>query len=77
MHPPATGAVRQAGEGVTTAYKQKLVLPWVFDIEADPKELWNINASSTWVGGASFKYMSQYMKSLKKHPNIKSGEDKQ
>ena len=76
VHTPATGAVRQAGQGVTTAYKQELVLPWVFDIEADPKELWNINASSTWVGGASFKYLSQYMKSLKKHPNIKSGEDK-
>ncbi len=74
VHAPALGAVRQAGQGVTTSYRQELVLPWVFDIEADPKELWNINASSTWVGGASFKYLNGYMKSLKDHPNIKSGE---
>lgn len=77
VHVPATGAVRQAGQGVTTAYKQTLALPWVFDVEADPKELWNINASSTWVAGGSMPYALKYFQSIKKFPNIKAGEKKE
>ncbi len=71
------GAVRQAGQGMLTAYKVQPVLPWIFDVEADPKELWNINASSTWVAGGGLKYLLAYQKSLKDFPNIKSGEDRE
>ncbi len=75
-HVSASGVVRQAGQGVTTAYKQQLVLPWIFDVEADPKELWNINASSTWVGMGAMKHLVKYEMSLKDFPNIKSGEER-
>ncbi len=74
---PHNGAVRQAGQGMLTAYKMKPVVPWIFDVEADPKELWNINASSTWVAGGGMKYLLAYQKSLKDFPNIKSGEDRE
>jgi hypothetical protein len=76
VHVTAQGAVRQAGQGQLTAYKQQLVYPWIFNVEADPKELWNISGSSTWVGDGAIKYVKDYMRSLKDFPNIKAGEDR-
>ena len=46
---PAEGDVRQAGQGVVTGYSLQVNYPWIFNIEDDPKEIWNINTSSSWV----------------------------
>ena len=50
--------------------------PWIFDIENDPKELWNIASANTWVGVAMAKKVgAPYSESLKGHPNIKPGAE--
>ena len=42
-----SGAVGRAGQGVPTSCHQKLGMPMIFDLENDPKELWNINAPTS------------------------------
>jgi arylsulfatase A-like enzyme len=70
---PAEGAVKQAGQGVTTAYSLKVNYPWIFNVEDDPKELWNINGSSAWVAAGAAKPLLEYKASLKRYPNILPG----
>jgi arylsulfatase len=72
---PADGAVRQAGQGVTTGYSLKLNFPWIFNIEDDPKELWNINTSSAWIAAAAAKPLLDYKASINRYPNIMPGGD--
>ena len=62
---PAEGAVKQAGQGVTTAYSLKVNYPWVFNVEDDPKELWNINMSSGWIAVKAAEPLLEYKASLK------------
>jgi hypothetical protein len=52
--------VRQAGQGVTNGYSMKLNYPWIFNVEDDPKELWNINTSSSWVAIPVARLLIQY-----------------
>lgn len=70
---PAEGAVRQAGQGVVNGYSMKTNYPWVFNVEDDPKELWNINTSSSWVTIPVAKALIQYKDSIAKYPNIGPG----
>jgi arylsulfatase len=72
---PSEGAVRQAGQGVTTAYRMQLNYPWIFNIEDDPKELWNINTSSSWVAMPMGKILLDYKQSVGKFPNLKPGAE--
>lgn len=70
---PSTGPVVQAGQGVVTAIHQKLSIPYVFDLENDPKELWNINAANNWLSPVLEKVLRDYKVSVMKHPNLKPG----
>jgi arylsulfatase len=72
---PAEGAVRQAGQGVTTGYSLKVNYPWIFNVEDDPKELWNINTSNAWIAVKAAKPLLEYKASLKPYPNIMPGGD--
>ncbi len=70
---PAEGAVRQAGQGVTNGYSLKVNYPWIFNVDDDPKELWNINTSSAWIAVAAAKPLLDYKASLREHPNLVPG----
>ena len=70
---PSTGPVVQAGQGVVTATHQRLAIPYIFDLENDPKELWNINAANNWLSAVIAPVLKQYAVSTKKHPNLKPG----
>jgi len=71
---PAVGPVRTAGQGVLHGYRMALNYPWVFDLENDPKELWNIGAVSEWLGRPIGMIQAQYYQSLAKFPNLQPGQ---
>jgi len=66
----AERAVRQAGQGVTNGYSMKHNCPWVYNVEADPQELWNINAGSRATIPVA-KALTQDEDSIAKYPNFK------
>jgi arylsulfatase len=70
---PAESAVRQAGQGVVNGYNLQLNYPWIFNIEDDPKELWNINTASSWVSVAMAKVLVEYKRSIQAFPNLMPG----
>src|SRR5271165_1636010 len=70
------GDVRNPGQQEITSEVVKPTYPWMFDIENDPKELWNIASANTWVGTAIAKRVgAPYAESLKGHPNLKPGAE--
>ncbi len=71
---PADGAVRAAGQGVITGYNMTLNYPWIFDLENDPKELWNISGTSEWLGVPIGRIQAQYIRSLAQFPNLRPGQ---
>ena len=73
---PAEGTVRVAGQGVTNGYVMKLNYPWIFNLENDPKELWNMSGTSEWLGQPVTRIQTQYYRSLARFPNLKPGQDK-
>lgn len=70
---PSTGAVVAAGQGVVTSIRQKPGVPYVFDLENDPKELWNINAANNWLSPIVGGIVRKYAISTQQFPNIKPG----
>jgi hypothetical protein len=73
---PSRGDVRNPGQQMITSTHIKPTYPWMFDIENDPKELWNIATANAWVGSAIAKYVgAPYAASLKGHPNLKPGAE--
>ena len=58
---------------MVTATHQRLANPYIFDLENDPKELWNINAANNWIGEAIAPILQGYAVSTQKFPNIKPG----
>ena len=71
---PSRGDVRNPGQQMLTSDTIKPNLPFVFDIENDPKEMWNLTGSSEWIAMAVAKTVAiPYVASLKDHPNIKPG----
>ena len=70
---PSVGAVVQAGQGVVTSTHDRLGIPYIFDLENDPKELWNINAANNWLSPVLAPLLRQYAISTKQFPNLKSG----
>ena len=70
---PSTGPVVQAGQGVVTAIHQKLSIPYVFDLENDPKELWNVSAANNWLSPVVATILKDYAMSVQKYPNLKPG----
>lgn len=73
---PARGMVVVPGEGVVNGVRTRVNNPWLFDIENDPKELWNINAANVWVARPIRKIEAEYRASIARHPNIKPGADR-
>jgi len=70
---PSTGPVVQAGQGVVTATHERLAIPYIFDLENDPKELWNINAANNWLTPIVAPILKDYSVSIAKFPNLKPG----
>lgn len=64
--PSGTGFSRQ--EGLAGAYR-RLHYPLIYNIEADPREEFNINTSRGWVAGHVMKIINEYQQTLKEHPN--------
>jgi arylsulfatase len=71
---PSRSSVVAAGQGVLTAYHQTTAHPMVFDLENDPKELWNINGANQWLSSALAPVMRDYAVSVQQHPNIRPGQ---
>ncbi len=71
--PARSGPVVAAGQGVLTGVHQKLTVPFIFDIENDPKELWNINGANKWLSPIGGGIIRDYAVSTMKHPNLKPG----
>lgn len=69
------GAVVSTGQTATTSYREDLPSPWVFDIENDPKELWNIISTNPWVLRPVAKIQRTYQMSLTKFPNVVAGAE--
>ncbi|WP_374572004.1 arylsulfatase [Phenylobacterium sp.] len=69
------GAVVSTGQTATTAYREDLPNPWVFDIENDPKEIWNIISTNPWVIRPVTKILMAYEKSVAQYPNVATGSE--
>jgi len=41
----------------------------IYNIEADPREEFNINTSRGWVAGHAMRIIGEYLQTLKNHPN--------
>jgi arylsulfatase A-like enzyme len=75
INEPARNAVAAPGQAVVTGYTNTLTYPWVFDLENDPKELWNLNTAHTWVGAITGRILRRYTDSTQQYPNLQAGED--
>ena len=64
--PSGLGASRQ--EGIAGTYK-KLHYPLIYNIEADPREEFNINVTRGWVAGHFTRIIGEYLQTLVDHPN--------
>ena len=64
--PSGLGASRQEGLAGTYA---KLHYPLIYNIEADPREEFNINTTRGWVAGHAMRIIGEYLQTLEDHPN--------
>jgi arylsulfatase len=64
--PSGIGASRQ--EGLAGTYR-KLHYPLIYNIEADPREEFNINTTRGWVAGHAMQVIGEYLHTLEEHPN--------
>ena len=64
--PAGIGAARH--EGVAGTYS-RLHYPLIYNIEADPREEFNINVHRGWITGHAMRIIGEYQRSLAKHPN--------
>ncbi len=64
--PSGSGFSRQ--EGLAGTYRN-LHYPLIYNIEADPREEFNINTSRGWVAGHAMKIIGEYLQTVKDHPN--------
>jgi arylsulfatase A-like enzyme len=72
---PPRAEVVSTGQTTTTALDVELQSPWVFDVENDPKELWNIGTTELWVRRPVAKVQRAYEESVAKFPNLKPGAE--
>jgi hypothetical protein len=69
------GAVVASGQVATTSFLEELPSPWVFDLENDPKELWNIYTTNIWLRRPITRIQNAYDASVVRFPNVPSGGD--
>jgi arylsulfatase len=67
----ASSAGNPAMYGLAGARHEGNGFPAIFNIEADPREEYNVVGTSAWVIGPYLKVIGEYMKSLEKYPNPK------
>lgn len=72
---PPQGDVRWPGQNGVLSTESTPNVPLLFDVDNDPKELWNISVSNTWVLGAMAPYLVKYQRSLRDHPNLEPGAE--
>lgn len=72
---PPTGPVVASGQATTTNVENELPSPWVFDLENDPKELWNIATTNLWVRRPVARIQREYEASVAAFPNLKPGAE--
>lgn len=72
---PTRGDVRVPGQSSITGYSTTPTFPWVFDVTNDPKELWNVGPSSTWLGRTFARINGAYARSVMQFPNLEPGAD--
>ncbi len=75
MREPARGAVVATGQAVVHSVVTEPGYLWIFDIENDPKELWDVNAANGWLTATAARIVGEYAKSIAKYPNIKPGAE--
>jgi arylsulfatase len=75
MRDIARGPVVAAGQSVVTGVKTTPNVQYIFDIENDPKELWNIAPTNGWVGMPFGKILGLYEQSVAKFPNLEPGSE--
>merc|ERR1712061_820173 len=68
-------AVVMPGQQRYHAAKVELAKPWIFDLENDPKELWDIAAMNSWLGEVLGPLLAAYEKSAAHFPNIRPGSN--
>ncbi len=74
---PASGAVVFPGQNVALGVETEVIYPWTFNIESDPKELWNVGNMSGWLrGGPIARIRREYEESVTRFPNIKPGAER-
>ena len=64
-----------AGQAELTSIHQKVGIPYVFDVENDPKELWNINGANNWLSPIIGGIVRDYGMSVAQFPNLRPGAD--
>lgn len=69
------GPVVAAGQGLHNGVKHAPNMPWLFDIENDPKELWNIAPTTAWITEPVGKVLVEYEMSVAKFPNLEPTSD--
>jgi len=72
---PAHGVDVVAGQGEITGERTVYNYPLMFDVENDPKELWNIGALNAWANREVAAIVRDYEQSTAKSPNIPPGAD--
>lgn len=75
MRDAPSGPVVVAGQGVTHGVKTTPNYPWIFDIQNDPKELWDIAPSNGWLQVPIARILGAYYKSVKDYPNLAPGSE--
>ena len=71
----ATGDVRWPGQNAVLSNEATPNVPLLFDVDNDPKELWNLAVSNTWVFGAAAPDLVKYERSVQEHPNLEPGAE--
>ena len=64
------------GQGEVHGFKKELNYPWLFNVDNDPKELWDIGSSNGWANRAFAAIQRDYAASVARFPNIKPGAER-
>jgi len=76
LREPAKGSVSVPGQSVITGVETDLNYPFVFNLEADPKEMFNISNTNGWIrGGPVARIQRDYAESIARFPNVPPGAD--
>jgi hypothetical protein len=75
LREPARGPAVVPGQSEVHGVKTELTYPWMFNVDNDPKELWDIGSSNGWANRAFAKIKLDYDKSIAKFPNLAPGAE--